>query len=247
MLGSARHTDVVIVRAGLAGLAAAHQLTSAGLTVRVLEAEPRVGGRMTTDDIDGFRLDRTGEFLNTSFPELRRTPGLGELPLRPLSPGVLVHGEGRTHRMGEPRGTGGAFSTARGWRRRPARRRARPGPARRRPQPARGGADAPAPRAPRAPDRRVPDGPWAAISHHRRLPAPTADRAALLPGADHLKPLRRPGAARIRPRPAVAGRGRRRRGPGAAGGPVAARDGCAPAYAPSPPPPPGWPPPSTAN
>lgn len=113
MLGSAHHTDVVVVGAGLAGLAAAQQLTSAGLAVTVVEAEPRVGGRMTTDEVDGFRLDRTGQLLNTSFPELRRTPGLRDLPLRPFSPGVLVHGEGRTHRISEPRGAGGAFATAR--------------------------------------------------------------------------------------------------------------------------------------
>lgn len=106
MLTSAHRTDVVIVGAGLAGLAAAHQLTSAGVTVSVLEAAPRVGGRMTTDLIDGFRLDRTGQLINTSFPELRRTPGLGELVLRPFSPGVLVRSDGRTHRVGAT-GSGG--------------------------------------------------------------------------------------------------------------------------------------------
>ncbi|MDT0549429.1 MULTISPECIES: NAD(P)/FAD-dependent oxidoreductase [Streptomyces] len=106
MLTSAHRTDVVIVGAGLAGLAAAHQLTSAGVTVSVLEAAPRVGGRMTTDLIDGFRLDRTGQLINTSFPELRRTPGLGELVLRPFAPGVLVRSDGRTHRVGAT-GSGG--------------------------------------------------------------------------------------------------------------------------------------------
>ncbi|MEU5107667.1 NAD(P)/FAD-dependent oxidoreductase [Streptomyces sp. NPDC021354] len=106
MLTSAHRTDVVIVGAGLAGLAAAHQLTSAGVTVSVLEAAPRVGGRMTTDLIDGFRLDRTGQLINTSFPELRRTPGLGELVLRPFAPGVLVRSDGRTHRVGATGGGG---------------------------------------------------------------------------------------------------------------------------------------------
>ncbi|MDX3232662.1 NAD(P)/FAD-dependent oxidoreductase [Streptomyces sp. ME19-01-6] len=122
MLTSAHRTDVVIVGAGLAGLAAAHQLTSAGVTVSVLEAAPRVGGRMTTDLIDGFRLDRSGQLVDTSFPELRRTPGLGELVLRPFSPGVLVRADGRTHRVGATgtsgwgtggRGTRGALTTAR--------------------------------------------------------------------------------------------------------------------------------------
>lgn len=118
MLTSAHRTDVVIVGAGLAGLAAAHQLTSAGVTVSVLEAAPRVGGRMTTDLVDGFRLDRSGQLVNTSFPELRHTPGLGELVLRPFSQGVLVRADGRTHRVASAggsggRGTRGALTTAR--------------------------------------------------------------------------------------------------------------------------------------
>ncbi|OMI37786.1 FAD-dependent oxidoreductase, partial [Streptomyces sparsogenes] len=118
MLTSAHRTDVVIVGAGLAGLAAAHQLTSAGVTVTVLEAAPRVGGRMTTDLVDGFRLDRSGQLVNTSFPELRHTPGLGELVLRPFSHGVLVRADGRTHRVTSAggsggRGTRGALTTAR--------------------------------------------------------------------------------------------------------------------------------------
>lgn len=115
MLSSAHHADVVIVGAGIAGLSAAHQLTSAGVSVSVLEAAPHVGGRMATQQIDGFRLDRIGQLLNTSYPELRRTAGLGDVVLRPFSPGVLVHSGGRLQRTGEPvRRTGEAGSARRG-------------------------------------------------------------------------------------------------------------------------------------
>ncbi len=112
MLTTAHHADVVIVGAGVAGLSAAHQLTGAGVTVGVLEAAPQVGGRMATEEVDGFRLDRIGQVLSTAYPELLRTPGLEGLALRTFSPGVLVHSEGRHYRAGEAGSARGALSAA---------------------------------------------------------------------------------------------------------------------------------------
>ncbi|MGW0413549.1 NAD(P)/FAD-dependent oxidoreductase [Streptomyces collinus] len=108
MLEPAYQVDVVIVGAGIAGLSAAHRLTSAGVSTAVLEAAPWVGGRMSTEKVDGFRLDRIGQLLSTSSPELRLTPGLGSLALRRFAPGVLLHRDGRTHRAGAPAATGSA-------------------------------------------------------------------------------------------------------------------------------------------
>ncbi|MFE7467468.1 NAD(P)/FAD-dependent oxidoreductase [Streptomyces sp. NPDC057499] len=113
MLSTAHHADVVIIGAGIAGLSAAHRLTSAGLTVSVLEAGPRVGGRMTTAEVDGFRLDHIGPLLTTACPQLRITPGLEGLVLRTFAPDVLVHSEGRQYRTGDVRGARGALRAAR--------------------------------------------------------------------------------------------------------------------------------------
>ncbi|MCX3061166.1 NAD(P)/FAD-dependent oxidoreductase [Streptomyces beihaiensis] len=110
---------VVVVGAGVAGLAAARHLTRAGVRTLVLEAAQRVGGRMSTEKVDGFRLDRCGQLLTPCGPygtSLRAAPGLDALVLRAYSPGVLVHSEGRHHRAGEParpRRTRGALSAAR--------------------------------------------------------------------------------------------------------------------------------------
>ncbi|GAA4087130.1 NAD(P)/FAD-dependent oxidoreductase [Streptomyces shaanxiensis] len=103
MLEPAYQADVVIVGAGVAGLSAAHRLTSAGVTTAVLEAAPCAGGRMATEKIDGFRLDRIGQLLSMplmAYPDLRLTPGLDALELRPFAPGVLLHSDGRRHRAG---------------------------------------------------------------------------------------------------------------------------------------------------
>ncbi|KAF4407242.1 MULTISPECIES: NAD(P)/FAD-dependent oxidoreductase [Streptomyces] len=117
MLSTARHSaeqaDVVVVGAGLAGLTAARELTRAGLGVTVLEAAPVVGGRMTTDEVDGFRLDRAGRRLDPSLRELAGAPGLEKLTLRPLAPGLVVRSGGRGHRFSGPRGARGARLSAR--------------------------------------------------------------------------------------------------------------------------------------
>ena len=108
MLEPAYQADVVIVGAGVAGLSAAHRLTSAGVRTAVLESAPCVGGRMSTEKVDGFRLDRIGRLLSMAYPELRLTPGLDALALRPFAPGVLLHSDGRHHRAGAQASAGGA-------------------------------------------------------------------------------------------------------------------------------------------
>ncbi|MFD8479655.1 FAD-dependent oxidoreductase [Kitasatospora sp. NPDC059673] len=94
--------DAIVVGAGVAGLTAAAALTAQGLRVQVLEATERVGGRTATRELDGFRLDLGGHLLNTAFPELGRHLDVDRLDLRPLAPGVLVHSNGRTYRVGDP-------------------------------------------------------------------------------------------------------------------------------------------------
>ncbi|MFF9325664.1 NAD(P)/FAD-dependent oxidoreductase [Streptomyces sp. NPDC014776] len=111
MLEPAYQADVVVVGAGVAGLSAAHRLTSAGVTTAVLEAAPCVGGRMATEKVDGFRLDRVGRLLTTACPDLRLSPGLDGLVLRPFAPGVLLHSDGRHHSAGASAAGGGARST----------------------------------------------------------------------------------------------------------------------------------------
>ncbi|MFF1722909.1 NAD(P)/FAD-dependent oxidoreductase [Streptomyces sviceus] len=128
MLEPAYQADVVIVGAGVAGLSAAHRLTSQGVTVAVLEAAPCVGGRMSTEKIDGFRLDRIGQLLSTAYPELRLTPGLDGLVLRPFAPGVLLHGDGRHHRVEAPAGARSARGALRAVRALASAPRGVPGP-----------------------------------------------------------------------------------------------------------------------
>ncbi|MFJ8043395.1 NAD(P)/FAD-dependent oxidoreductase [Kitasatospora sp. NPDC096147] len=94
--------DVVVIGAGLAGLACAADLTAAGRTVRLLEASDAVGGRMRTDLVGGFRLDRGFQVFNTGYPQVRSRLDTGSLDLRPFSPGFLLAGSRGRRRFAHP-------------------------------------------------------------------------------------------------------------------------------------------------
>jgi phytoene dehydrogenase-like protein len=95
--------DVVVVGAGLAGLVAARTLAAAGREVVVLEASDAVGGRVRTDQVDGYRLDRGFQLFNPAYPEGRRQLDHDALRLRPFTRGVVLHHKGRSVRLADPR------------------------------------------------------------------------------------------------------------------------------------------------
>jgi phytoene dehydrogenase-like protein len=96
--------DVAVVGAGLAGLTCALTLAAAGRSVVVLEASDGVGGRVRTDEVDGFLLDRGFQVLLTGYPAARRWFDADALELRPFTPGVVVHprGSARGVRLADP-------------------------------------------------------------------------------------------------------------------------------------------------
>ncbi len=94
--------DVIVVGAGLAGLSAAVHLSRRGLGVMVIEAADRAGGRVRTDVVDGWRLDRGFQVFNTAYPEPARVLDLGALHLQPFTPGAMVYADGRRHLLANP-------------------------------------------------------------------------------------------------------------------------------------------------
>lgn len=93
---------VVIVGAGLAGLACAATLHRAGVPILVIEASDGVGGRVRTDQVDGFLLDRGFQVLLTAYPELDRQLNVDALDLEAFDPGALIKTKEGLFELGDP-------------------------------------------------------------------------------------------------------------------------------------------------
>nr|WP_269810661.1 NAD(P)/FAD-dependent oxidoreductase [Kineosporia rhizophila] len=98
-----RAADVVVVGAGLAGLACARQLARRGIDVVVLEAADAPGGRVRSDTVGGFVCDRGFQLLNPAYPEVRRVLDVGALRLQPFPAAVVVAGAQGRQVLADPR------------------------------------------------------------------------------------------------------------------------------------------------
>ena len=98
---------VLIVGAGLAGLAAARYLTARDIPVTVLDGADAVGGRIRTDVVDGYRLDRGFQLYNPAYPEGARVLDHDALDLKPFIAGARIvvdrSGRRRVERVADPR------------------------------------------------------------------------------------------------------------------------------------------------
>ncbi|MBG0565666.1 NAD(P)/FAD-dependent oxidoreductase [Actinoplanes aureus] len=94
--------DVVIVGGGLAGLSAARRLDRAGVEWLLVEGSDRLGGRIATDVLDGWRMDRGFQVLNTAYPRLPALVDVDALDMRYFTSGVLVRRGGGLHRLENP-------------------------------------------------------------------------------------------------------------------------------------------------
>jgi phytoene dehydrogenase-like protein len=102
--------DVIVVGAGLAGLCCARKLEAEGVHCQVIEASDGIGGRVRTDECEGFLLDRGFQVLLTAYPEAQDQLDYDALRLRGFVPGAMVRKEGRFFRISDPARGGGYFS-----------------------------------------------------------------------------------------------------------------------------------------
>ena len=94
--------DTAIVGAGVAGLSCARRLVQAGQTVALIEASDGVGGRVRTDVVDGYRLDRGFQVVLTAYPEVQRAIDLKALDMHMFNPGAVAWIDGQGYELGDP-------------------------------------------------------------------------------------------------------------------------------------------------
>ncbi|MCD7452136.1 hypothetical protein HAX54_015153 [Datura stramonium] len=95
-------TGVIVIGGGLAGLAAANRLQADNIPFLLLEASDAVGGRVRTDIVDGYILDRGFQIFITGYPEARKILDYESLDLRKFYSGAQVYYGGRFHTVADP-------------------------------------------------------------------------------------------------------------------------------------------------
>lgn len=97
-----QHHDVIIIGAGVSGLTCAKYLNDYGIKNILIEAADEVGGRVRTDEVAGFKLDRGFQILLTAYPEAERLLNYNLLHLRAFRSGAFIWLNGAFSVMSNP-------------------------------------------------------------------------------------------------------------------------------------------------
>ena len=96
-------SKTIIIGGGISGLTAAYYLQKAGKDFQILEATERVGGRIKTDIVGGYRMDRGFQVFLTAYPEAQKILDYAALQLCTFAPGaVLLRANHKRDYIGDP-------------------------------------------------------------------------------------------------------------------------------------------------
>ncbi len=94
--------DVIIIGAGLAGLSCARILQKHRINYLLLDGAEKVGGRIRTDVVEGFQLDRGFQVLQTAYPDAIEILSYPDLKLKSFFPGAMIRYQDKFHRLADP-------------------------------------------------------------------------------------------------------------------------------------------------
>ncbi|TVR11471.1 MAG: FAD-dependent oxidoreductase [Planctomycetota bacterium] len=96
------HPPVVIIGAGMAGLACGRDLQAAGVPVHIVEADDRPGGRVGSRSIAGFRCDVGFQVVLDAYPQVQQRLDMDALSLGRFIPGAKLYWRGKIRPMADP-------------------------------------------------------------------------------------------------------------------------------------------------
>ncbi len=94
--------QILVIGGGVAGLVCARTLHRKGYEVTLIEADDALGGRVRSDRVEGFTLDRGFQVLFTAYPAAQRQLDFATLDLRAFDPGAIVAWQGRQYVLTDP-------------------------------------------------------------------------------------------------------------------------------------------------
>ena len=95
-------SKIHIIGAGISGLIAAQVLENYGYKPTIIEGSNSVGGRVKSDLVEGYLLDRGFQVLLTSYPAAKKYIDFDALEIQKLLPGATIFKNGKSQTIGDP-------------------------------------------------------------------------------------------------------------------------------------------------